>query len=38
MVKKLVWLLPSLTTAWAGVGVKPVSTASMPRTERVPVA
>ena len=38
MVKKFCWLKGCLTTDCDGVGVKPVSTASMPRTERVPVA
>ena len=32
------WASCSLTTACAGVGRKPVTTASMPRIERVPVA
>ena len=38
IVKKPVCDLSNLTTALAGVGVKPVITASIPRTERVPVA
>ena len=38
MVKKSVWLFPNLTTERAGVGENPVVTASIPRTDRVPVA
>ena len=38
MVKKPLCDLSSFTTALAGVGVNPVMTASIPLTERVPVA